>query len=83
LIKDYDLEVRKANVVVDNLRRKVHCNHLEVEPYSDTLCEDMRKLHLEVVDQGNLYAIVAESNLYGRIVTSQCNNEGIARIVGG
>jgi hypothetical protein len=33
LIKDYNLEVHyhpgKANVV--------HCNHLEVEPYSDTL----------------------------------------------
>jgi hypothetical protein len=63
LIKYYDLEVHyhlgKANVVADALNRKVHCNHLGVEPYSDILCEDMRKLHLEVVEQGNLYAIAA------------------------
>jgi hypothetical protein len=40
LIKNYDLEVhyhlRKANVVADALSCKVHCNHLEVESYSDT-----------------------------------------------
>jgi hypothetical protein len=34
LIKDYDLEVHyhpgKANVVVDALSHKVHCNHLEL-----------------------------------------------------
>jgi hypothetical protein len=37
----------------------------------------MRKLNLEVVEQGNLYALAAESNLYDRIVTAQCNDEGI------
>jgi hypothetical protein len=60
LIKDYDLEVHyhpgKANVVVDALSRKVHFNHLELEPVSDPLCEEMRRLNLEVVQQGNLYA---------------------------
>jgi aspartyl-tRNA synthetase len=84
LIKDYDLEVHyhpsKANVVADALSRKVHCNHVEVEPYSDTLCEDMRKLQLEVVEQGNLYVIVAESNLYYRIITAQRNDEGVQQI---
>jgi hypothetical protein len=53
LIKDYDLEVHyhpgKANVVADALSRKVHCNHLELEPVSDPLCEEMRRLNLEVV----------------------------------
>jgi hypothetical protein len=81
LIKDYDLEVHyhpgKANVVADALSRKVHCNHLELEPVSDPFCEEMRKLNLEVVQQGNLYALVAESNLYDRIVTAQCNDEDI------
>jgi hypothetical protein len=41
LIKEYDLEVHyhpgKVNVVTDALSRKFHCNHIEVEPYSDTL----------------------------------------------
>jgi hypothetical protein len=81
LIKDYDLEVhyhpRKANVVADALSRKVHCNHLELEPVSDPLCEEMRRLNLEVVQQGNHYALAAESNLYDRIVTAQRNDEDI------
>jgi hypothetical protein len=57
LIKDYYLEVHyhlgKANVVADALSRKVHCNHLELEPVSEPLCEEMRRLSLEVVQQGN------------------------------
>jgi hypothetical protein len=79
LIKDYDLEVHyhpgKANVVADALRRKVHCNHLELEPVSDPLCEEMRRLNLEVVQQGSIYALAAESNLYDRIITAQRNDE--------
>jgi hypothetical protein len=79
LIKDYEVEVHyhpgKANVFADALSRKVHCNHLELEPVSDPLCEEMRRLNLEVVQQGNLYALVAESNLYDRIVTTQRNDE--------
>jgi hypothetical protein len=81
LIKDYDLEVhyhpRKANVVADALSRKIHCNHLELEPVSDPLCEEMRRLNLEVVQPGNLYALAAESNLYDRIVMSQRNDEDL------
>jgi hypothetical protein len=65
LIKDYDLEVHyhpgKANVVADALSRKDHCNHLELEPVSELLCEEMRRLNLEVVPQGILYALSAES----------------------
>jgi hypothetical protein len=48
-----------------------------LEPVSDPFCEEMRNLNLEVVQQGNLYALVAESNLYDRIVTAQCNDEDI------
>jgi hypothetical protein len=81
LIKDYDLEVHynpgKANVVANALSRKVHCNHLELEPISDPLCEEMKRLNLEVVQQENLYALAAESNLYDRIVTAQCNDEDL------
>jgi hypothetical protein len=67
----------KENVVADALSRKVHCNHLDVEPVSEPLCEEMRKLNLEVVEQGNLYASAAESNLYDRIVTTQRSDKGI------
>jgi hypothetical protein len=37
----------------------------------------MRRLNLEVVDRGNLYALAAKSNLYYRIVTAQRNDEDI------
>jgi hypothetical protein len=84
LIKDYDLEVHyhpgKANVVADARSRKAHCNHLELEPVSDPLCEEMRRLNLEVVPQGSLCALNAESNLYDRIVTAQRNDEDIQTI---
>jgi hypothetical protein len=81
LIKDYDQEVHyhpgKANVVADALSQKVHYNHLELESICDLLCEEMRRLNLEVVEQGNLYALAAESNLYDRPVTAQHNDEDI------
>jgi hypothetical protein len=81
LIKYYDLEVHyhpgKANVVADALSRKVHCNHLEFEQVSDPLCEEMRRINLEVVEQGNLYVLAAKSNLYDRIVTAQHNDEDL------
>jgi hypothetical protein len=84
LIKDYDLEVHyhpgKANVVADALSRKAHCNHLELEPVGDPLCEEMRRLNLEVVHQGSLCALTAESNLYDRIVIAQRNDEDIQTI---
>jgi hypothetical protein len=84
LIKDYDLGVHyhpgKANVVADALSRKDHCNHLELEPVSEPLCEEIRRLNLEVVPQGILYALTAEYNLYDRIVTAQCNDADIQTI---
>jgi hypothetical protein len=84
LIKDYDLEVHyhpgKANVVVDALSRKDHCNHLKLVTVSEPLCEEMRKLSLEVVPQGILYALTAESSLYDRIVTAQHNDANIQTI---
>jgi hypothetical protein len=84
LIKHYDLEVHyhpgKANVVADALSRKAHYNCLSMEPYSDTLCEDLRRLNLEIVEQGSLNAISAESDLFDRIVKVQLQDEGILLI---
>jgi hypothetical protein len=37
----------------------------------------MRRLNLEVVQLGNLYALAAESNLYDRIITAQRNDEDL------
>jgi hypothetical protein len=85
LIKDYDLEVHyhpgKANVVVDALSCKDHCNHPKLEPVSEPLCEEMKRLNLEVVPQGSLYALTSKSDLYDRIVTAQRNDEDIQTIM--
>jgi hypothetical protein len=80
LLKDYDLDVQyhpgKANVVADALRRK-HCNYMTVEPYNEALCEEMRKLNLEIVEHGNLYAISIESSLHERIAVAQLIDEEV------
>jgi hypothetical protein len=83
LIKDYDLEVHyhpdKANVVADALSRK-HCNNLTSEPKNETLCEEMRKLSLEVVEHGRLHAVSIESPLHERIAIAQPIDEEVQKI---
>jgi hypothetical protein len=78
LIKDYDLEVHyhpgKANVVADALSRKDHCSHLELKPVSEPLCEEMRRINLEVVSQGSLYAMTAKSLLSAMMKTFKPSN---------
>jgi hypothetical protein len=80
LIKDYDLEVHyhpgKANVVVDALSRKAHCHCLSVVTFSDTLCNQMRKLNLEIIPQGDLNLLSIESTLQDKIIMSHLHDEG-------
>jgi hypothetical protein len=81
LIKDYDLEVHyhpgKANVVADALSCKAHCHCLSIETFNDTLCNQMRKLNLELIPQGSLNLLSIESILQDRIIMSQLYDEGI------
>jgi hypothetical protein len=83
-IKDYDLEVYyhpgKANVVADVLSRK-HCNYVTLEPYNEALCEKMRKLNLELVEHGNLYAVSIESPLPERFAMAQLVDEEVQKII--
>jgi hypothetical protein len=83
LIKYYDLEVHyhpeKANVVANALSRK-HCNYVTLEPYNEALCEEMRKLNLEMVEHGNLYAVLIESPLHERIAMTQLIDEEVQKI---
>jgi hypothetical protein len=69
----------KANVVADVLSRK-HCNYVTLEPKSETLCEEMRKLSLEVVEHGKLHAVLIESPLDERIVIAQLIDEEVQKI---
>jgi hypothetical protein len=64
----------------DALSRK-HCNYLTIEPYNETLCEEMRKLNLEMVEHGNLYAISNESPLHERIAAAQLTDEEVQKII--
>jgi hypothetical protein len=83
LIKDYELEVHyhpgKANVVADALSRK-HCNYVTLEPKNKALCEEMRKLSLEVVEHGKLHAVSIESPLHERIAVDQLSDEEVHKI---
>jgi hypothetical protein len=81
LIKDYDLEVHyhpgKVNVVADALSRKAHCHCLSLETFNETLCNQMRKLNLEIIPQGSLNLLSIESTLQDKIIMSQLHDEGI------
>jgi hypothetical protein len=53
LIKDYNLEVHyhpsKANVVADALSCNAHCHCSSIETFNETLCNQIRKLNLEII----------------------------------
>jgi hypothetical protein len=84
LIKDYDLEVhyhpRKANVVADALSRKNHCNCMTVKPMDYSLCYNLEKLNIRIVQQGQLTNVTIESTIKDQIISAQRKNFGIAHI---
>ena len=79
LIKDYDIEVHyhpgKSNVVADALSHKSHCHCAEAELFNETLCNEIRKLNLEMVPQGNLNHVELESTLQDNIILAQSHDE--------
>jgi hypothetical protein len=67
LIKDYDLEIHyhpgKANVVADALSRKASCHYLIVRTPHTTLCQEMEKLNLGMIQHKTLTQLKLESVL--------------------
>ena len=67
LIKDYDLEVRyhpgKTNVVADALNRKSQCHCLSVEPFNETLCQEMKREIAKYVSECDVCQRVKASHL--------------------
>jgi hypothetical protein len=81
LIKDYDLEVHyhpgKANVVADALSRKAQCNCVTMDSKIATLCDELRKLNMEVISPGTLNYISVEPTLHEQIVLTQIGDKGV------
>jgi hypothetical protein len=72
LIKEYDLEIHyhlgKANVVADVLSHKVSCHCLAVRTSDTTLCQEMEKLNLGMIQHRTLTQLKLESVLLQRII---------------
>jgi hypothetical protein len=81
LIKDYDLEVHyhpgKANVVADALSRKAQCNCLTIDSKVAALCDELRKLNMEVVSSGTLDYISVEPTLQEQVIMSQISDKSV------
>jgi hypothetical protein len=81
LINDYDLEIHyhlgKANVVADALSRKASYHCLIVRTPDTTLCREMEKLNLGMIQHGTLTQLKLESVLLQRIIDAQRTDKGM------
>jgi hypothetical protein len=84
LIKDYELEIHyhpgKANMVADALSRKASCHCLKVKTSDITLCQEMEKLNLGVIQHGTLNQLKLESVLLQKIIDAQRSDKGMKYI---
>jgi hypothetical protein len=70
----------KANVVVDALSRKASCHCLTVRTPGTTLCQEMEKLNLGMIQHGTLTQLKLESVLLQRIIDAQRTDKGMKHI---
>ena len=64
-------------MVADALSLKSHCHCLETESYNETLCNEMRKLNLEMVPQGSLNYVAIESMIQDNIISAQLCDKSV------
>src|SRR3954466_7932529 len=74
-IADFNMDIHytpgKANVMADALSRKAYCSELEVQLEQPPLYEEFQMLNLEMVPQGYVNNLVAESDLVKFVKTIQ------------
>jgi hypothetical protein len=84
LIKDYDLEIHyhpwKANVVADALSHKAFCHCLTMGLPDTTLCQEMERLNLGIVQHGTLMHLKLESVIQQKIIDAQRIDKGMKHI---
>jgi hypothetical protein len=84
LMKDYELEIHyhpsKANVVADALSRKASCHCLTMRTSDITLCQEMEKLNLGLIQHGTSNHLKLESVILQRIIDAQKDDEGMKHI---
>jgi hypothetical protein len=84
LIKVYDLEIHyhpgKANVAADPLSRKASCHCLTVRTSDTTLCQEMEKLNLGMIQHRTLTQLKLELVLLQRIIDAQRTDKGMKHI---
>jgi hypothetical protein len=84
VIKYYDLEIHyhpgKANVVAEALSRKAFCHCPTVKTSDITLCQEMEKLNLGMIQHGTLTQLKLESVLLQKIIDAQRSDKGMKHI---
>jgi hypothetical protein len=86
LIKDYDMSLQyhpgKANVVADALSRKSYVNGLTAGELPEELCEQFKRLRLEIVPKGFLASLEVQPTLMDKIKEAQKTDKDIKEIKG-
>ena len=67
-------------MVADLLSRKAYCHCLKVKASDTTLCQEMEKLNLGMIQHGTLTQLKLESILLQRIIDAQRNDKGMKHI---
>jgi hypothetical protein len=70
----------KANVVADALSRKNYCNCMTVKPMDYSLCYELEKLNIRIVQHGQITNVTVESTIKDQIIFAQRKNSGISQI---